>query len=314
MLCDYIFHEDPEMNIVVATDFSTRSHRALRQAGLLAQAGDAQLHIIHVVDQPVDLIGMEREATRVLVEQIASMPELSGVRCNPVVTTGHAFDGILRAAESVGPELIVMGQHRKQALIDMFVGTTIERVVRGGRYPVLMVNNEAQRNYKRVLAPVDMTEAAANAIRVALATGLMREESATILHAFSPIGKSRMITAGAHPTTINEYVRGENDRTLSELTEFLVSSDLGSKRWSLRAEEGSPMQVISTAVSRTRPDLLVMGTHNRSGLSRALNGSVTEEALRFLKVDILAVPPPAQPRERNSGVTDGSSLAKGRPA
>ena len=35
MLCDYIFHEDPEMNIVVATDFSTRSHRALRQAGLL---------------------------------------------------------------------------------------------------------------------------------------------------------------------------------------------------------------------------------------------------------------------------------------
>ena len=130
------------MNIVVATDFSTRSHRALRQAGLLAQAGDAQLHIIHVVDQPADLIGMEREATRVLVEQIASVPELSGVRCNPVVTTGHAFDGILRAADFAGPELIVMGQHRKQALIDMFVGTTIERVVRGGRYPVLMVNNE----------------------------------------------------------------------------------------------------------------------------------------------------------------------------
>ena len=143
------------MNIVVATDFSTRSHRALRQAGLLAQAGDAQLHIIHVVDQPADLIGMEREATRVLVEQIASVPELSGVRCNPVVTTGHAFDGILRAADSVGPELIVMGQHRKQALIDMFVGTTIERVVRGGRYPVLMVNNEAQRTYQRDVVPGD---------------------------------------------------------------------------------------------------------------------------------------------------------------
>ena len=49
--------------------------------------------------QPEDLIGMEqREATRVMAEQIASIPELSGVRCNPVVTTGHAFDGILRAA------------------------------------------------------------------------------------------------------------------------------------------------------------------------------------------------------------------------
>jgi universal stress protein E len=282
------------MNIVVATDFSTRSNRALRQAGLLAQAGDAQLHIVHVVDedQPADLVRMEeREAARVLAEQIASMPELRGVRCAPVVTTGHAFDGILRVAESVGPELIVMGQHRKQALLDMFVGTTIERVVRGGRYPVLMVNNEAQRDYERIVVPVDMSEASANAIRVALATGLMGEDAATILYAFSPPGKSRMISAGAHPTAINEYVRSENESAVGELTEFLVSSDLGSKRWSLRAEEGPPMHVIDRAVSRTHPDLLVMGTHNRSGWSRALIGSVTGEALRSLKVDILAVPP-----------------------
>lgn len=297
------------MNIVVATDFSTRSNRALRQAGLLAQTGEAQLHIVHVVDedQPEDLVRMEqREATRLLVEQIASMPELGGVRCNPMVTTGHAFGGILRAAESVSPELIVMGQHRKQILLDMFVGTTIERVVRGGRYPVLMVNNEAQRSYERVVVPVDMSEAAANAIRVALATGLMSEDTATFLHAFSPMGKSRMISAGAHPTTIDEYVRSENERALADLTDFLVSSDLGSKRWSLQAEEGSPMQVINSAVSRMRPDLLVMGTNNRSGLSRALIGSVTEEALRSLKVDILAVPPAgrdqARPRERSNVV------------
>ena len=282
------------MNIVVATDFSTRSNRALRQAGLLAQAGKAQLHIVHVVDedQPEDFVRVEkREATRLLVEQVASMPELSGVRCNPMVTTGHAFGGILRTAESVSPELIVMGQHRKQVLLDMFVGTTIERVVRGGRYPVLMVNNEAQRNYERVVVPVDMSEAAAHAIRVALVTGLMREDTATILHAFSPMGKSKMISAGAHPATIDEYVNSENERALAELSNFLVSNDLGNKRWLLRAEEGSPMQVIGSTVSRTHPDLLVMGTNNRSGLSRALIGSVTEEALRCLKVDILAVPP-----------------------
>jgi universal stress protein E len=97
-------HEDPKMNIVVATDFSTRSNRALRQAGLLAQAGDSQLHLIHVVDedQPADLVRIEeREAERVLAEQIASMPELEGVRCNPVVVTGHPFDGILRVAASI---------------------------------------------------------------------------------------------------------------------------------------------------------------------------------------------------------------------
>jgi nucleotide-binding universal stress UspA family protein len=51
------------------------------------------------------------------------------------------------------------------------------------------------------------------------------------------------------------------------------------------------MEIISRTVSEMRPDLLVMGTHGRSALLKALIGSVTEEALRSLNVDILAVPP-----------------------
>ena len=51
------------------------------------------------------------------------------------------------------------------------------------------------------------------------------------------------------------------------------------------------MEVISRAISELRPDLLVMGTHGRSGLLKVLIGSVTEEALRSLNVDILAVSP-----------------------
>jgi nucleotide-binding universal stress UspA family protein len=49
--------------------------------------------------------------------------------------------------------------------------------------------------------------------------------------------------------------------------------------------------VISHAVKETRPDLLVIGTHGRSGLMKLLLGSVTEEVLRSLDVDILVVPP-----------------------
>ena len=51
------------------------------------------------------------------------------------------------------------------------------------------------------------------------------------------------------------------------------------------------MEVISRAVSEMRPDLLVLGTHGRSAFVKALIGSVTDEALRSLNVDILAVPP-----------------------
>ena len=141
------------MQILAATDFSMRSNRALRQAGLLAQSVRAGLQIVHVVDDdwPDELIHTEKAAAeRVLHEQMHSMQELRGIEARPMVITGDPFDGILHAAAEVKADLIVMGTHRKQLLLDIFVGTTIERVIRRGSFPVLMVNNEAQLKYENV--------------------------------------------------------------------------------------------------------------------------------------------------------------------
>jgi len=283
------------MRILAATDFSTRSNRALRQAGLLAQPFCcATLHVVHVVDndQPEELVQIEkREAERLLAEQMASMPELRGVQCRPMVVTGDPFDGILRTAAQVSADLIVMGTHRKQLLLDIFVGTTIERVIRKGSFPVLMVNHDAQRSYDNVVVPVDMSEASANALRIGLSTRLIGNSGATLLHAFLAMAKGRMFVDGVDPASIDEYVSDERRTAMDELASFLVANDLDRPQWSFRIEEGGPMEVISRAVAEMRLDLLVMGTHGRSRLLKALIGSVTEEALRSLSVDILAVPP-----------------------
>jgi nucleotide-binding universal stress UspA family protein len=281
------------MQILAATDFSTRSNRALRQAALLAQPAEAQLYLVHLVDddQPDELIRMEkREAERVLAEQVNSMPELKGLQCRPMVVTGDPFDGILRTAADAHADLVVMGTHRKQLLLDIFIGTTIERVIRNGRFPVLMVNNEAQRKYENIVAPVDLADASANALHVGKSTGLIDGNRVMILHAFFPIGKGKMFTYGSERTSIDSYIASERQRAMEELAAFLVANNLGNARWSLRVEEGAPMEIISQAVSEMRPGLLVMGSHGRSAMLKALIGSVTEEALRSLSVDILAVP------------------------
>lgn len=158
-------------------------------------------------------------------------------------------------------------------LRDIFIGTTIERVIHGGKYPVLMVNNEAQRRYERILVPVDMSDASADAIRVGLSIGLLNEDGTTLLHAFSPMTKARLISSGASEAVINGYVESERDRAMEELTNFLVASNVGARRWSTRVDQGGPMQVLTRAVSERRPDMLVMGTHGRSGLLRALIGA-----------------------------------------
>ncbi|AMN44124.1 universal stress protein [Rhodoplanes sp. Z2-YC6860] len=283
------------MKILAATDFSTRSNRALRQAGLLASPVNAQLHVVHVVDddQPEDLIRLEKkEAERILEEQSASMPELKGVDVRLMVVTGDPFAAILKTAEDVKADLVVLGSHRKQMLLDIFIGTTIERVVRKGAFPVLMVNHEAQRKYEKVIVPVDMSDPSAHAIQVALSRGLLTDKGATLVHAFTALAAGKMSLVGTDQASINSYIASERQRVTDELVAFLVSKDLGDRsRWKLRVEEGGAMEIISRAVAQLGADLLVMGTHGRSGLLKALIGSVTEEALRSLNVDILAVPP-----------------------
>jgi nucleotide-binding universal stress UspA family protein len=282
------------MNILAATDFSTRSNRALRQAGLLARATGAELHVVHVVDDdvPQQLLDMDRrEACRILAEQVKTMPELGAVPCRPVVVAGAPFDGILQTAATIKADLIVMGQHRRQLLRDILVGTTIERVIRARSFPVLMVNNEAQRRYEHVLVAVDMSEASAQAISAAGKVGLF-ENRPTLLHAFEAAAKGTMKIGDAGQKAVENYVAQEGDHARSEVISFLRSHELLDESWPLLVEEGPARDVLFRTVREMRPDLLVMGTRGRSKLLAALLGSVAEECLRSLDVDVLAVPPP----------------------
>jgi nucleotide-binding universal stress UspA family protein len=280
--------------IVAATDFSTRSQRALRRAGRIAHRIDADLTLVHVVDddQPTAMVDSEvREASRFLHEQIDSLAELRGVRCQAAVTTGEAFDGILQVAENVSAELLVMGSHRKAILRDMFVGTTIERVIRTGPYPVLMVNTDTDYPYRSVVAGIDMSEPSAHALETARTLGLVDDGNLTIVHAFIAVAKGKLYVANAGRDQVEDYVGRERKHASEELFSFLSAHSFGGSRWSCRVEEGEPFQVISRVVAESGSDLVVIGTHGRSGIVKLLIGSVAEEALRNLDADILAVPP-----------------------
>nr|WIE91342.1 universal stress protein [Mesorhizobium sp. WSM4875] len=282
------------MKILVATDFSSRSQRALRRACLLARDIAAELTLVHVVDddQPLAKVELEsREAQRYLEEQTGSIAELRGFQCESAVVTGDPFSGILRAASARAVDLIVMGAHRKQLLRDIFVGTTIERVIRTGPFPVLMVNAEVEHSYKKILAAVDMSESSARGIKAASEIGLIDDVDLSLVHGFHAFAKGKMSNAGLGKAEIARYVAEERLRVGTELVAFLEANGLGVDNWSLRIKEAGAVEAIREAVQEIAPDLLVMGTHGRSGLLKVLLGSVTENILRSIDVDVLAVPP-----------------------
>lgn len=176
-------------------------------------------------------------------------------------------------------------------LRDVFVGTTIERVIRAGPYPILMVNADAEHPYRYMIAGVDMSEPSAHAIKTAKALGLVDDANLTIVHAFMAVAKGKMYVANASQDQIEDYVARERMQASEELFSFLTEQGVGGSRWSYHVEEGEAFEVISRVAKERCPDLVVIGTHGRSGVAKMLLGSVAKEVLRSLDVDILAVPP-----------------------
>jgi len=127
--------------IMVATDFSERSDRALRRATLLAKQFEADVTLVHVVDddQPAYIVDSEREQAESLLRRLAdTIHKVDGVACDARVITSTAFAGIVQVVEEVGPDLLVIGPYRRQVLKDAFVGTTAGRAIRSVSCPVLM--------------------------------------------------------------------------------------------------------------------------------------------------------------------------------
>ena len=213
--------------ILVATDLSTRSQRAMQRAALLAKAHGAELTLVHAVDddQPKEIVDLEvRESSNFLHRQIESLPALRGVRCRPEVATGDPFDGILRAAEAATADLIVMGTHRKQLLRDVFIGTTIERCAHGaisrpdgeqGGRAFLWFGSDAGRYVERV-----GTRSEGRLTRWVL----LDKVQVTVVYAFMAVAKGKMYVADVPKSRIAEYVAEEQRRADKEVVEFLTAS------------------------------------------------------------------------------------------
>ena len=206
-----------------------------------------------------------------------------------MIVAGDAFDGILQAAGACSASLIVMGAHRKQLLRYIFVGTTIERVIRTGSYPVLMVNTEAAHPYARLIPATDTRRSLRRTPSGAGARADRRRQPRSGPR-LQRHGQGNRIRGGWGQ--VDAFVAEERARADGELMAFLQAHGLADNGWLRRITEGSAIAAITEAVQVIAPDLVVIGTRGRSVLTTALLGSVTQEVLRSLNVDILAVPPP----------------------
>jgi nucleotide-binding universal stress UspA family protein len=279
--------------ILLATDFSTRSDRALRRATLLARQISAEISLIHVVDddQPPRLIKVEERAARELLDDLAAtLREADRVDCETQVICGEPFQAIADEAERADADVIVMGPHRRQVLRDVFIGTTVERTIRTSRCPIIMANAVPAGIYNRVLLATDFSDCSANAVKEARKLGLLDRFDVLVLHAFDAPAQSMMTRSSMTMEQSKEYIAEEQDRATGELLKFLQKVDLRPSRRFVQLIELPIPEMIRNCVREHKVDLVVIGTHGRTGPAKFFLGSVAEEVLRESDVDVLVVP------------------------
>ena len=147
---------------------------------------------------------------------------------------------------------------------------------------------------RRILCPLDFSRFSRHALEQAVA--LARESGAVVsaLHVFSVAPVADLVVAGA-PTAI-EPLRGtapNRAALLSELREFTGDVDTAGVTLRTAIDGGDPVARIFDHAVDEAADLIVMGTHGRTGFERLLLGSVAEKVLRKAPCPVLTVPPRA---------------------
>lgn len=297
---------EKKQTVLIATTLHPNGDRFVAAGICLARAMGARVHLAHAYDLPLvyggapfvaempvgELVDAERRALQEQMDlQIArlglSAEEIQGT----TLDLGAAHRVLIEAAERSDSVLIVMGAVESHHTLERLFGSTADRVVRKADCPVLLVRNAMVVPPSRILLPVDLSELSAEALRQGLAL-LGRVE-------------------GAREATVEAlYVRTEvegsavfDERNVSPEAREGVSRELGgflakarsTEGWRIepRVELGFVDREILNRIERSRPDLVVLGTHGRSGFERFLLGSVTSIVVRESHANVLVIPPEA---------------------
>ena len=285
--------------LLVATDLSRSAENGLERAVQLPLGTGAKVCLLHVLPDgmPRTLRSQAEEKVWVKLERLASGATQaakeagnSGLIITPKTVYGQAYIEIIRNARASAADLMVAGRHGKRAVRNLLIGSTAIRVIRKGDLPVLIVNKKPATTYRRPLVAIALEDTSRAVLDLALKVLGPAIPSIPIVHAYWPPFEDSVL-ARLTPKEVAEYQREFKRRTDSDFQRFIQSLSKKDSRWKPLVLRGDPRSVVLEEAARRRSDLIVIGTHARSGLSHILLGSVAEWVISSARCDILVARP-----------------------
>lgn len=145
----------------------------------------------------------------------------------------------------------------------------------------------ARVEWKRILCPVDFSETARAAMETAIELAARFDAELLLIHAYPIPGYTFPDGSAVASARMLQELADEAARHLDEWRELAVKA--GAAKVSVDTAVGDPAGEIVRVAADRKVDLVVMGTHGRTGIEHALMGSIAERVVRRAKCPVLTV-------------------------
>ncbi len=280
--------------VLCPLDFSAGSKRAMRWAVRLTSELGAELVLFHAWQIPVmsaesafaptlvaDLVEAAEEC---LGAELAEARAQGAAHVSTRLVSGPAWSMIVDEVASGGFDLVVMGKHGRTGLQRFVLGSVAEKVVRHAGCPVLTIPPESEpKSFASILVPIDFSESARRAMEMAAALVQRGGAGITLLHVIElPVDYHGEPKIDGLMEMLDKRGAESLDQWAAELrakTPVTVTT---------RSRIGRPAsEVLAVLEEASAFDLVVTGSQGRTGLSRALLGSVAEKIVRHAPCPVL---------------------------
>ena len=224
------------------------------------------------------------------LQNLSASSELADLQVEYEVRIGKPFVELIIARRAWQADLIVVGGGSERE--SSFLGTTSERIVRKAMVPVMVAKTRLRTGLKTLLVPTDFSDCARKAAQEAFMLAESFHGRIVFLHVVDlyplySIGYADDFDVALPlPPPAPEVIDGEWQKFLSGLPVEKVE-------WEKYTEEGEAATAIVHQAEQRQVDLIVMGTHGRTGLDHMLLGSVAENVVRKAHCPLLTIRPEA---------------------
>ncbi len=288
--------------ILCPIDLSEPSKAALDRAVASAKWYGARITIVHVHSVLVpwgpvpglhgDVPVLPSPRPDEVAEEVHRFyPSLRAGEADIVVTTGSPAREIVRIAEEISADLLVMGTHGRGGFDRLVVGSVTEKVLRTTRTPVLTVSPQTRfaiassAPYTAVLCAMDFSPASMRALQFALGAGTQKGANVILLHVVEGVGDVPRETAHFN---VPEYGAYRSQDAATQLAAIVPDAVRREYTVEDRVTIGKAHREILRVAADANADLIVMGVHGKGATERWF-GSTTSHVIRDADCPVLTV-------------------------